>query len=110
VKVKVGGTSTGVPKIVPKISIASSRLRDDPIDGPEAAGVVVNRSGVEQRKLVIFGVSRRGGQVVAAGRAVVGRLKPHKRARFQLFFIGDPRGGRLSITAPPTDLKQQVRS
>jgi hypothetical protein len=110
VKVKVGGASTGVPKVVPKISISSATLRDDPVDGPEAAGIIVNRSGVEQRKLVIFGVSRRGGHLVAAGRAVIGRLKPHKHARFQLFFIGDPRGGRLSITAPPTVLKREVSS
>lgn len=110
VKVKVGSASASVPKAVPKITISGVRLRIDPVDGPEAVGAVANRSSVEQRKLVIFGVSRRGGRVVAAGRAIVNRLKAHKRARFQMFFIGDPRGGRISVSAPPSVLRKGARS
>jgi hypothetical protein len=88
----------------PRISIAGIHLREDPVDGLEAVGRVTNHSPVEQRKLVIYGVARKGRTVVAAGRALVSRLKPKKPARFQLFFIGNPRKGRLTVTAPPTVL------
>jgi hypothetical protein len=105
IEVKVGEGSGSVARSLPKIELTQVKLRQDPVDGPEAVGLVVNKSSVEQQKLVIFGVSRAGGKIVAAGRALMERLKPGKRAPFQLFFIGDPRRGRLSLSVPPTVLK-----
>ena len=61
-----------------------------------AVGFAANRSKVEQRKLVIFAVARKGGRVVAAGRAQINRVKPRKRTRYTIFFIGNPRGARIS--------------
>ena len=69
-------------------------------------GGLVNRSKVLQRDIVVFAVARRGKRVVAAGRAAVERLKPGARATFQVFFIGDPRGARLTLAAPPTSFGQ----
>ena len=55
---------------------------------------------VEQRKLVVFAVALTRRPRVAAGRAQVSRLKPGKRARYQLFFIGNPRGAQLAGGGP----------
>jgi hypothetical protein len=103
VRAKVG-MSRGRFDSPPRIKVSGVRLRADPVDGTGAIGIVTNDSRLEQRKLVLYGVVRRGRRVTAAGRALVNRLKPHKRTRFQLFFIGDPRKGQLSIAAPPTVL------
>ena len=90
---------------MPRITLSRPRLEQDPVSGVSAVGFAANRSRVEQRKLVIFAVARKGGRVVAAGRAQVNRLKPGKRARYTIFFIGNPRGARISVAAPPTRLK-----
>ena len=90
-------SAAGVPKIV----LSGVRLQKDPVSGIAAVGLAANRSKIEQRKLVIFAIARRGGKVVAAGRAQIPKLKPGKRARFQAFFIGSPRGARLELSAPP---------
>ena len=104
IDVKVGGEKKRVSGAPPKLDLAKVKVTDDPVDGPAASGFVVNRSGVEQRKVVVFGVARSGQKVVAAGRGQVNRLKAHKKARFTIFFIGDPRRGRLTLSAPPTVL------
>ncbi len=50
----------------------------------------------------MLGVARRGGRIVAAGRAIVPLVKPGKKAKFNLFFIGNPKGARVTLSAPPT--------
>src|SRR5262249_54770216 len=82
---------------IPQIALSAVRLKDDPVTGIAAVGFAANRSKVEQRKLVIFAVARRGGRIVAAGRAQIPKLKPGKRAKFQAFFIGNPHGARLEV-------------
>jgi hypothetical protein len=62
------------------------------------------RSGPAQDKLVVYCVARRGGRIVAAGRAVIPRLTGKKPARFHVFFIGDPKHATLAVSAPPTVL------
>jgi hypothetical protein len=106
VDAKVGQARAQAPATLPRIRVSGVKLREDPVDGLQAVGVVSNKSAIQQNRLVIFGVSRKGGRPVAAGRALVNRLKPHARARFQMFFIGDPRRGRLGLAAPPTVLKE----
>lgn len=89
---------------LPRIDIRNVRFDSDPVSGIQAAGRVTNRSKVLQRRLTIFCVSQRRGRVVAAGRAVIDRLRPGASATFRAFFIGDPRRGKLSVSAPPSVL------
>jgi hypothetical protein len=103
VKAKVGEAKS-VASDIPRVTVTRPRLEQDPVSGVAAVGFAANRSKVEQRKLVIFAVARKGGRVVAAGRAQINRVKPRKRARYTIFFIGNPRGARISLEAPPTTL------
>jgi len=93
--------STGVPDI----RVKDLHLLNDPVSGISALGKVVNHSKILQRRLPIFCVARRGNTVVAAGRAILEKVKPGKSATFQVFFIGNPRGARLTATPLPTVLK-----
>jgi hypothetical protein len=102
VRARVGAGARPVAGDVPRIRLSGAELQPDPVSGVAAVGTVRNRSQVEQRRLVVFAVARRGGRVVAAGRAIVNRLRAGKAARFTAFFIGDPRGARLELAAPPT--------
>lgn len=99
---KVGAQAKPVGGALPELRISRARLEDDPTSGTAAVGRVTNRSDIPQLKLVVYAVARRGGRVVAAGRAQIPRLKPGGRARFAVFFIGDPRGGKLTLAAPAT--------
>jgi hypothetical protein len=99
---RVGAKRGATPHALPRLELTQPRLVDDPVTGVEAVGRVTNRSGVEQRRLVVSCVARRGTHVVAAGRAIVNRLAPGKSASFHVFFIGDPRGARVTVAAPPT--------
>ena len=103
VKAKVGEAKS-VRSDIPEVTVTRPRLEQDPVSGVAAVGFAANRSKVEQRKLVIFAVARKGGRVVAAGRAQINRVKPRKRTRYTIFFIGNPRGARISLEAPPTSL------
>ncbi|HKG39226.1 MAG TPA: hypothetical protein VKB25_09585 [Conexibacter sp.] len=99
---RVGAERGDAPRELPQIDLTRPRLIQDRVTGVEAVGRVKNRSDVEQRRLVVSCVARRGDKVVAAGRAIVPRLAPGKSASFHVFFIGDPRGARLTVAAPPT--------
>jgi hypothetical protein len=59
---------------------------------------------VTQLELVVYAVARRGGRIAAAGRAIVPQAPAGASTPFQVFFIGDPKGAQLSLTAPPTTL------
>ncbi len=71
---------------------------------PEAgvAGIVANESDVAQIGLVVYGLARRGGQIVAAGRAVLSEVGAHASAPFQVLFIGGAQGAKVEASAPPT--------
>jgi hypothetical protein len=93
-----GHTLTGP---VPRIDIEGGKLVREA--GSESAeGTAINRSGVEQRELSVYAIARRSGRTVAAGRAVLPTLAAHASARFQIYFIGDPAGARLQLSAPAT--------
>ncbi len=105
VQARVGKAKGRAPRKLPRIEVTRVRLDRDS-DGVYARGVVRNRSRVEQKRLTISCVARRGGRIVAAGRAVVERLRADaKPISFTVFFIGNPNGARLSISAPPTVLE-----
>ena len=96
------GTGKPAPTSAPRLRLSKVALRNDPVDGVTAVGKVFNDSTVVQQRLVIFAVARRAGKIVAAGRSVVASVKPGpKGARFTVYFVGDPRGARLSLAAPP---------
>jgi outer membrane murein-binding lipoprotein Lpp len=105
VKATVGVERAKPPARLPRIELTPPRLERDPTSGTLAVGTIANRSGVEQRNLVIYAVARRAGRIVAAGRGAVERLKPKSSLSYQVFFIGNPNGARIALTAPPTSLR-----
>lgn len=100
-KVTVGASTANAPAKLPQIDVSTPKIEDDP-SGTVAKGSITNKSQIDQTQLVVFAVARSGGKPVAAGRAVVKKLKGGKPFRFQLFFIGDPKGAQVDLTAPPT--------
>jgi hypothetical protein len=89
---------------VPQLKVLEPSIFIDPTSGPYAKGTVINTSKVFQYKLIVFAVSRKHGRVVAAGRAGVPKLGPGKKALYRVYFIGDPRGGQITVSAPPSTL------
>jgi hypothetical protein len=106
VDVKVGRAKGPAPSTIPEITLAKI-VRDRDNSGPFVTGVIANHSKVLQRRLTIFCVARKGGKIVAAGRAVVDKLAPAptpKPIRFTVYFIGNPTGAKLSFSVPPVNL------
>jgi hypothetical protein len=97
-KVGEGAPATGA---IPRLSVEGAHLSEG---GTEAEGNVVNHSAVAQQELVVYAVARRAGRVLAAGRAVLAQAPAGASTPFQLFFVGDPRGGQLEVEAPATTL------
>jgi hypothetical protein len=89
---------------LPQIGVEDVHLTEESAGGQSAEGTVVNHSAVPQQELVIFAVGVRGGKIVAAGRAVLPSLSAHSSATFQVFFIGNPKGAALRVSAPATTL------
>lgn len=99
------GASKAAGRATPRIALSSVRLESDPVSGVAATGRARNNSDIEQKRLPIFCVARQGDRVVAAGRAIIDKLKPGKSKRFTIFFIGDPRKGKLTLGVAPTVLE-----
>jgi hypothetical protein len=87
----------------PRIDVSSTALVDDVNSGWEVTGHVRNASRVDQLHLVLFAIARRGERVVSAGRAILARLAAGKSAIFHAYLLGNPRGARISVSAPPSD-------
>ena len=100
---RIGAGQTAKASI-PSLSISGVTVTNDPSSGAEASGKVRNSSNVAQSHLVIYAVARKGKRVVAAGRGILTRLLPGKTADFHVFFIGNPTGAQLSVSAPPSVL------
>jgi len=105
VAVRVGPARRRAPRELPRIRVTRPKLAGDPVSGIAAEGYVYNRSKLLQRQLVLYAVALEGRRVVAAGRGQIKRLRPGRRAAYQIFFIGNPRGARVQIAAPPTTFK-----
>lgn len=99
---KIGVGAKPGPAQLPQLEVTGLKAQADASGERAITGDVDNRSQVEQRRLVIYVTARKGADVVAAGRAIVERLAPGKRAHFSVFPIGDPTGAELSAAAPPT--------
>jgi hypothetical protein len=106
VQARVGAAKGKVPAQVPSFAISGVQLESD-TDGVFAKGTIVNRSKVVQKRLTVFCVARKGPKIVAAGRAILDALPAAgaKPTRFTVFFIGNPKGAKLSFAAPPTVLE-----
>jgi hypothetical protein len=108
VKVKIGtggGTYSGA---LPDIDVSGPKIEGDPVSGISATGDVVNRTGEDQRRLLIYVVARKGGEVVAAGRGAIEHLKPERKAlKYTVFFIGDPSGADLKLSEFPALTKAE---
>jgi hypothetical protein len=102
VRAEVGAGAGRPPARLPAVKVGPAKLGGDPTSGVAAEGSVTNDSKLEQRKLVLFAVARKGGQIVAAGRGQVEKLRVGKTAKYQIFFIGNPRGAQIEVVAPPT--------
>jgi hypothetical protein len=95
----------GATAETPTITVEGARLEGDPSSGITAVARAVNGSAVVQRDLVVACVARRGGRVVAAGRAIVPVLRANGRATIHVYFIGDPTGAELTFEAQPSILQ-----
>ncbi|HEY8082280.1 MAG TPA: hypothetical protein VIE64_01820 [Solirubrobacterales bacterium] len=101
-KVKIGASADSHSGPLPNIEVTAPKLEGDPVSGLEATGKVVNRTGKEQERLLLYVVARRGGKVVAAGRGAIDHMKANtKPLHYDVFFIGDPAGAELELTQFP---------
>lgn len=99
VRIGEGSPASGVS---PRLQIGEQHLEGEGGGGATLEGTVRNRSSTAQPELVINAVAKRGGRVVAAGRAVLASLEAGTSTPFQVFFVGDPTGAQLQVSAPPT--------
>lgn len=106
VQARVGAARGKVPAQLPSFAISGVALEADG-GSVFAKGTIVNRSKVAQKRLTIFCVARKGSKIVAAGRGILDALPPAgaKPTKFTVFFIGNPKGAKLSFSAPPTVLE-----
>ncbi len=101
VKVGVGGVPYNGAQ--PEIDVSEPKLEGDPTSGMVADGDVVNRTGEDQNRFLIYGVARQGKEIVAAGRGAIEHLKPEtKKVPYNIYFIGDPTGAELTLYEYPT--------
>ena len=81
--------STSAPQIAQQAGVAT------------LSASLVNHSSTAQSKVPVYAVAVRGGQIVAAGRAVVPLLpgRPGASAPFQIVLVGNPAGASLQLDA-----------
>ncbi len=88
---------------LPQIEVVGVHASEESATGGAGiAGTIRNRSNVTQQNLVVYGLGRRGRQIVAAGRAVLPEVAAGASVPFQAFLVGAPQGARLEASAPPT--------
>jgi hypothetical protein len=85
-------------------SLAKLATHGATISEGSVEGTLTNSSATAQSELVIYALARRGGRIVAAGRAVLASVAAGASTPFQAFFVGDPRGAKLELTVPPTSV------
>lgn len=104
-RVVVGPSEGAVPKgPLPEIEVDKPKVENNP-SGILATGSLKNMSQIDQLKLTVFVVARSGRKIVAAGRGVVKILKVDRPGKYSAFFIGDPKGSQVTVTAPPSTLR-----
>ncbi len=109
VKATVGAGGEGVSGELPQVSVTAPKLEGDPYTGVAASGEVVNESGEDIDRLLLYAVARQGGKVVAAGRGAIEPLKDKpKPVPYNVFFIGDPKGAEVVVTEFPTGAGREI--
>jgi hypothetical protein len=109
-QVQVAGTPASASALVGEAKIASAAPRLEVTSarssaaGAEASesGSVANRSAVAQTNLVVYAIARRAGKIVAAGRAVLPEVGAGTSVPFQIYFVGNPSGAQIDVSAPAT--------
>jgi hypothetical protein len=96
------GEGTPVTGAIPQLSVEGAHISEAQANGAEAEGSLVNHSAAAQQELVVDAVARRAGRIVAAGRAVLAQAPAGTSTPFQIFFVGDPSGARLEVSALAT--------
>jgi hypothetical protein len=91
------GEGTPLTGTIPALTVQHSHVSEG-----ETEGSVVNHSQVGQQELVVYALARRAGKLVAAGRAVIPTASAGATTPFQIFFVGDPSGAQLEVSAPAT--------
>ncbi|HEX5376150.1 MAG TPA: hypothetical protein VFW48_08320 [Solirubrobacterales bacterium] len=103
VEVKVGASEETFSGQQPQVSVSAPKLKGDPFTGVAASGEIVNESGEDIQRLLLYGVARQGGRIVAAGRGAIEHFKAGaKPAPYDIFFIGDPRDAEVTVTEFPS--------
>ena len=54
--------------------------------------------------MIVQVVARQGDEIVAAGTSIVKGLAPGASQPFQGVFVGDPRGAKLTVSAPVSNI------
>jgi hypothetical protein len=94
------GEGTSV-KTAPSLSVVGLQTVSDPTTGESVDGTVLNSTAGTSPGAVVYAVGRRGGRIVAAGRAVLPQAPAASRTPFQLFLVGDRNGPLLRAQALP---------
>lgn len=103
VEVVVGEGGTPFSGQVPEFAVSEPKLEGDPYSGVVADGNAENESGVKVDRLLFYAVARKGGDIVAAGRGAIEKIKPEpKPLPYNVYFIGDPAGGEVEMSWFPT--------
>lgn len=87
---------------VPRMAVQNARLSSEPGAEATESGDVANRSTVPQANLVVYAIARRAGRIVAAGRAVLPEIGAGTSVPFQIYFVGNPQGAQVEVSAPAT--------
>lgn len=103
VTVKVGASDETFSGELPEVSVSDPKLEGDPFTGVAASGEVVNESGEDIQRLLLYGVARNGDRIVAAGRGAIEHFKADaKPTPYSIYFIGDPRDAEVTVTEFPS--------
>jgi hypothetical protein len=95
------GEATTVSQ-VPRMEIQNAYLSSEPGAEATESGNVANRSATPQANLVVYALARRAGKIVAAGRAVLPEIEAGTSVPFQIYFVGNPQGAQVEVSAPAT--------
>ena len=102
-RVTLGGQPVVIPVPAPDLQ-ATAEYVNDPDYGALFNGTVKNGTTVRQEEVIVQVVARRGGEIVAAGTSIVKHLEPGASQSFQGLFIGDPKGAKLTVSAPVSNI------
>jgi hypothetical protein len=96
------GEGTQASANTPQLSVSGTRQSTEAAEAT-LSGSVTNHSRTAQQNLVVYAVARRGVKIVAAGRAVLPEVPAAgTNVSFQIYFVGDPSGAQIQISAPAT--------